>query len=58
VLAFKRWAENRQASELTLSITSGLGTDKTARFLKRMGFRLCGENFYMGLALDMQEGGQ
>jgi len=49
LLAFRRWAENRQASELTLSITSGVNTEKTGRFLRRMGFRPCGENFYQAL---------
>jgi GNAT superfamily N-acetyltransferase len=49
LLAFKRWAENRGANELTLSITSGLRTDKTARFLRRMGFEVCGGNYAMPL---------
>lgn len=49
LLAFRRWAENRQATELTLSVTSGLRTEKTGRFLQRMGFRPCGENFYQPL---------
>jgi hypothetical protein len=49
LLAFRGWAQNRQATELTLSITSGLNTEKTGRFLRRMGFRPCGENFYQPL---------
>lgn len=49
LLAFRGWAENRQATEMTLSLTSGVGTDKTGRFLRRMGFRTCGENFYQAL---------
>ena len=49
LLAFRRWGENRNATELTLSVTSGLRTEKTGRFLQRMGFRRCGENFYQPL---------
>ena len=49
LLAFRGWAANRQATELTLSVTSGLNAEKTGRFLRRMGFRPCGENFYQTL---------
>lgn len=56
LLAFRRWAENRQATELTLSLTSGLGTEKTGRFLQRMGFRPCGENFYQPLGPTAPDG--
>lgn len=47
LLAFKRWAENRGGNELTLSITSGVRMDKTGRFLRRMGFEACGENYIL-----------
>lgn len=49
LLAFRGWAQNRHATELTLSITSAVNTEKTGRFLRRMGFRPCGENFYQTL---------
>lgn len=49
LLALRGWAENRQATELTLSVTSGVEAGKTGRFLRRMGFSPCGENFHMTL---------
>lgn len=49
LLALRGWAENRQATELTLSVTSGIDAGKTGRFLRRMGFSPCGENFHMTL---------
>jgi GNAT superfamily N-acetyltransferase len=49
LLAFKRWAENREAMELTVSITSGLGTERTGQFLRKVGFKHCGENYYQRL---------
>jgi GNAT superfamily N-acetyltransferase len=51
LLALRGWAENRQATELTLSVTSGTNFVKTGRFLRRLGFPPRGENFHMTLGM-------
>lgn len=43
--AFRRWAENRSAFEICVSINSGADLPRTERFLTRLGFRQTGGNF-------------
>lgn len=49
MLAFRKWAQNREVAELVAGVTSGESIDKTDSFLKKMGFRLTGGNYAMPL---------
>lgn len=48
--AFRRWAENRGAHELAVSVTSGDRPKETGDMLARMGFRWVGGNYVFDLA--------
>lgn len=43
--AFRKWAENRSAFELSVGVNSGIAMDKMDRFLKRLGFEQTGGNY-------------
>ncbi len=43
--AFRKWAENRGAFELSVGVNSGIAMDKMDRFLKRLGFEQTGGNY-------------
>ena len=43
--AFRKWAENRGAFELSVGVNSGVEIDKMDRFLKRLGFMPTGGNY-------------
>lgn len=45
MMAFRQWAENRQAKEMMVGVTSGEGIDLADRMLKKMGARLIGGNY-------------
>lgn len=47
--AFRRWAENRGAHELAVSVTSGDHPEATGDILARMGFRWVGGNYVFEL---------
>lgn len=47
--AFRKWAENRGAFELSLGVNSGVAMDKMDRFLKRLGFVQTGGNYSLVL---------
>jgi L-amino acid N-acyltransferase YncA len=47
--AFRKWAENRCAFELSVGVNSGIGMDKMDRFLKRLGFAQTGGNYSLVL---------
>ncbi len=47
--AFKKWAENRKAVELSVGVNSGVDLDKMDRFLRKLGFRHTGGNYSLGL---------
>ena len=42
---FRRWAGERGAAVLYVSVSSGIGTGRTDRFLRRIGFRCTGGNY-------------
>jgi len=50
LVAFRKWAENRGAFELSVGINSGVEMDKMDRFLKKIGFRQTGGNYALPLA--------
>jgi hypothetical protein len=43
--AFRKWAENRGAFELSAGVNSGTDLDRTDKFLKRLGFAPTGGNY-------------
>jgi N-acetylglutamate synthase-like GNAT family acetyltransferase len=43
--AFRKWADNRGVFELSVGVNSGVGIEKTDRFLKRLGFAQTGGNY-------------
>lgn len=53
--AFRTWAENRGAVELSAGVNSGTHIDKTDKFLRRLGFVQTGGNYALPLNLP-QEG--
>ena len=50
ITAFRRWALNRGAAELSIGVTSGLDLKRTDRFLRRLGFRASGANYVLRLS--------
>lgn len=47
--AFRTWAENRGAVELSAGVNSGAHIDKTDKFLRRLGFVQTGGNYALAL---------
>ncbi|MDD4855789.1 MAG: hypothetical protein PHU41_08110 [Sulfuricurvum sp.] len=47
--AFRKWAENRGAVELSAGVNSGTHIDKTDKFLRRLGFIQTGGNYALAL---------
>lgn len=48
--AFRKWAENRGAVELSAGVNSGVELAKMDRFLQRLGFQQTGGNYSLLLA--------
>lgn len=55
LMAFKKWAENRGAVEISAGVNSGANLDRMDRFLRKLGFRQTGGNY--ALALTKKEPG-
>ena len=49
MVAFKRWAENRDAIEMNAGVNSGVELERMDRFLKKLGFKLTGGNYSLSL---------
>jgi len=47
--AFRKWAENRGAVELSAGVNSGVDLDKMDTFLRKLGFELTGGNYSLAL---------
>jgi len=47
--AFKKWAENRGAIEMTAGVSSGVDLARMDSFLRKLGFQLTGGNYSMAL---------
>ncbi|WP_435626596.1 N-acetyltransferase family protein [Candidatus Ferrigenium straubiae] len=45
MMAFRQWAENRQAREMMIGVTSGENIELADRMLKKMGARPIGGNY-------------
>jgi N-acetylglutamate synthase-like GNAT family acetyltransferase len=52
LVAFRKWAENRGAFELSVGTNSGVELEKTDRFLRRLGFRHTGGNYALMLGAE------
>jgi len=51
--AFKKWAENRGAFEITAGVSSGTDLGKMDTFLRKLGFQLTGGNYSMQLGREL-----
>lgn len=51
LVAFRRWAENRQARELNINMSVDIDQAKFNQFMTHMDFKSCGSNFVLPLAL-------
>jgi len=47
--AFRKWAENRGAFEISAGVNSGVELQKMDRFLRKLGFRQTGGNYSLML---------
>lgn len=47
--AFRKWAENRGAFELSVGVNSGVAMEQMDRFLKRLGFAQTGGNYSLAI---------
>jgi GNAT superfamily N-acetyltransferase len=50
MIAFRRWAENRQARELCINMSVDIDQPRFDRFMRHLDFRSCGSNFVLALA--------
>ncbi len=51
LIAFRRWAENRNASELCINMSVDVDQARFNRFMTHLGFRNCGSNFMTPLTV-------
>ncbi|MCK6393950.1 GNAT family N-acetyltransferase [Zoogloea sp.] len=49
MIAFRRWAENRQAVELCINQNVDIDQARFARFMRHLDFQCCGANFVLPL---------
>ena len=49
VLAFRKWALNREAVELYIGVAGGVLMERTGQFLQRLGLRPTGGNYSLWL---------
>ncbi|OIQ99415.1 hypothetical protein GALL_185120 [mine drainage metagenome] len=50
LIAFRRWAENHQANELSINMSVGIDMGRFNKLMTHMGFGCCGSNFSLALA--------
>jgi GNAT superfamily N-acetyltransferase len=49
ILAFRRWAESKRASELSINMSVAIDMPRFNKFMNHLGFSCCGSNFAMQL---------
>jgi GNAT superfamily N-acetyltransferase len=49
LIAFRRWAENRQAKELCINMSVAIDQARFNKFMTHLGFQCAGSNFVMPL---------
>ncbi|MES2771532.1 MAG: hypothetical protein V4623_06055, partial [Pseudomonadota bacterium] len=47
--AFRRWAEQRQAHELSINMSVAIHIERFNRMMTKLGFNCCGANFWLPL---------
>lgn len=55
LMAFRRWAENHQAHELSINMSVGIDMARFNKLMVRMGFGCCGSNFSHVLATQHRQ---
>lgn len=46
LMAFERWAGNRQVSEININMSVDIDTARFDRFMQHAGYRACGQNHF------------
>ncbi|MES9900808.1 MAG: GNAT family N-acetyltransferase [Sedimenticola sp.] len=49
LMAFRRWAEQRNVSELNINMSVAVEMSRFNKMMSKLGFRCCGSNFSLGL---------
>ena len=49
LLAFERWAKNRQVVEININMSVGIDIERFDRFMAHAGYRSCGKNFFKSM---------
>lgn len=49
LIAFRRWAENRNAAELCINMSVDVEQERFNKFMAHMNFKTCGSNFVLSL---------
>lgn len=52
LVAFRRWAENRQAKELNINMSVDIDQARFNQFMTHMDFKSCGSNFVLPLTVQ------
>lgn len=52
LMAFRRWAENRQAWELCINMSVDIAPERFNKFMRHMQFQSCGSNFVLPLRVS------
>lgn len=50
LMAFRRWAEDRGAAEISVNMTVAIDIERFQRFMGHLGFQFCGGNYWMPVA--------
>lgn len=54
LLAFRRWAEQRNVRELNINMSVAVDMQRFNKMMTKLGFRCCGSNFSLGLTAASQ----
>lgn len=54
LIAFRRWAESRNANELNINMSVAIDMARFNRLMTHMGFKCCGSNFSLPLVQNSQ----
>ena len=46
LLAFERWAVNRQVHEININMSVAIDMERFDRFMTHAGYRACGQNYF------------
>ncbi len=54
LMAFRKWAENRQAREMNINMSVDIDQAKFHKFMTHMNFKSCGSNFVLPLSIQQR----